>query len=95
MEEMNETSEFGGNLSVQFDTEKRPLVVFGQDECIVKQYRFTQKGWKGPNGKQALIPKDDGLGVMISAFVSREFGFGFELTTEQLQEVNAKRFGEE
>jgi hypothetical protein len=94
MERMNETSEFGGNLSVRFNTEKRPLVVFGQDECIVKQYLFTQKGWKGPNGEQALIPKDDGLGVMISAFVSREFGFGFELTTEQLQEVNAKRVGE-
>jgi energy-converting hydrogenase Eha subunit F len=28
---------------------------------------------------------------MISAFVSREFGFGFELTTKQLQEVNAKQ----
>jgi hypothetical protein len=57
MEKMNETSDFGGNLNVQFDTEKCPLVVFGQDECIVKQYLFTQKGWKGPNGEQALIRK--------------------------------------
>jgi hypothetical protein len=64
--------------------------VFRQDECVVKQYFFTQKSWNGPNGETALIPKDDGLGVMISAFVSHEFGFGFELTTEQFQEVNAK-----
>jgi hypothetical protein len=94
MEKVNEKSVFGGNLSVQFDTEKRPLIVFGQDECIAKQYLFTQKSWKGPNGKQALIPKDDGLGVMISSFVSREFHFGFELTTKQLQEVNAKQVRE-
>jgi hypothetical protein len=26
-----------------------------------------------------VIPKDEGLGVMISAFVSREFGFGMNL----------------
>jgi hypothetical protein len=64
--------------------------VFGQDECIVKQHLFPQKSWNGQNGAEtALIPKGDGLGVMISAFVSREFGFGFELTTEQFQEVNA------
>jgi hypothetical protein len=68
--------------------------VFGQDECIVKQYLFTQKSWNGPNREQALIPKDDGLGVMMSAFVSREFGFGMELTTEQLQRVNTKRLGQ-
>jgi hypothetical protein len=68
--------------------------VFGQDECIVKQYLFTQKSWNGPNGETALIPKGDGLGVMISAFVSREFGFGFELTTEQFQEVDANQVRE-
>jgi predicted Zn-dependent protease with MMP-like domain len=33
--------------------------------------------------------KDEGLGVMISAFVSREFGFGMNLSDEQLQEVKS------
>jgi hypothetical protein len=93
MEKMNKESEFGGNISVRSNPNKKPLIVFGQDECIVKQYSFTQKSWNGPNREQALIPKDDGLGVMMSAFVSREFGFGMELTTEQLQRVNAKRLG--
>ena len=46
------------------------------------------------NREQALIPKDDGLGVLFSAFVSREFGYGMELTSEQLQRVNAKRLGQ-
>jgi hypothetical protein len=31
--------------------------------------------------RTGLIPKDDGLGVMISAFVSREFGYGMVLTS--------------
>jgi hypothetical protein len=52
-ERTKEKSEFSGNLSVQFDTEKRPLIVIGQDKCMVKQYLFTQKGWKGANDEQA------------------------------------------
>lgn len=31
---------------------------------------------------------------MISAFQSREFGFGFAITPEQLKKVNEKRVGE-
>jgi hypothetical protein len=57
----------------------------------VKQYSFTHKSWNGPNRERALIPKDDGLGVMISAFVSREFGYGMALTSDELQRVNAER----
>lgn len=57
------------NVSRQLNPEKRPLIVFGQAECIVKQYFFTHKSWNGPNCKHALIPKDDGLGRMIPAFV--------------------------
>ena len=93
MDQMNKESAFGGNVSVRSNTGKRPLIVFGQDECIVKQYSFTHKSWNGPNREQALIPKDDGLGVMISAFISREFGYGMALTSEELQRVNAVRLG--
>ncbi|KAI2504135.1 hypothetical protein MHU86_10335 [Fragilaria crotonensis] len=68
MDCMNEqTSIFGGNLSVRMNPDERPVISFGQDECIVKQYySFTNKSWTGPNREQALIPKDDGLGVMMS-----------------------------
>jgi len=34
------------------------------------------KAWSAPGGLQAIMPKDDGLAVMVSAIVSREFGFG-------------------
>jgi hypothetical protein len=95
MEIMNKETEFGGKLSVRFDPEKRPLVVFGQDECIVKQYLSTPKSWTGADGEKPLTPKDDGHGVMISAFVSREFGFGtLDLMPEQLQQINSKRQGQ-
>jgi hypothetical protein len=40
-----------------------------------------------------MIPKDEGLGVMISAFVSREFGFGYCLSPQDLQKVNSEREG--
>ncbi len=39
------------------------------------------------------VPKDDGQGIMINAFQSREFGFGFDLTPDLLQEVNFTRQG--
>jgi len=60
---------------------------FGHDECIFKQYLVTKKSWVGSNGKCTLIPKDDGQGVMISTFQSREASFGLELLDEQLTEV--------
>ena len=78
------TTIFGGNLSVWMPPNTRPLIGFGQDECIFKQYLFTNKAWTTPDGQKPVIPKDEGLGVMISAFVSREFGFGMKLSDEDL-----------
>jgi hypothetical protein len=48
-----------------------------------------------PDGTKPVIPKDEGLGVMISAFVSREFGFGMILLAEDLQKVNEFRQGKQ
>lgn len=87
-------TQFGGSLSVRNPKPNRPLIAFGQDECIFKQYIFTTKVWSAPDGTKGLVPKDEGLGVMISAFVSREFGFLFELTEEQFMQVNLFRRGE-
>jgi hypothetical protein len=41
-----------------------------------------------------LAPKEDGQGVMITSFQSRQFGFGLHLTDEQPEQVNRKRRGE-
>ena len=41
-----------------------------------------------------MISKDEGLGIMISAFQSREFGFGYRaLSPAELNEINKRRVG--
>jgi hypothetical protein len=71
----------------------KPLIIFGQDESIFKQYSFSTSSWTCPDGTKQLIPKDDGTGLMLSSFISREFGYGMELTKDQLEIVNAYRKG--
>ena len=88
---MNATTEFGGNLSVRKPVDTKPLICFGQDECIFKQFLFTGKAWTTPDGQKPIILKDEGLGLMISGIVSQEFGFGMKLSEEDLQKVNDYR----
>jgi hypothetical protein len=82
------TTEFGGNLSVRIQPSSKPLISFGHDECIFKQFPTPTKQWYGPNKETFIRPKDDGHGIMISAFQSREFGFGLDVTEADLKEVN-------
>jgi hypothetical protein len=85
---MNGTTEFGGNLSVFKPPNSKPLIGFGQDKSILKQYAFTTKAWTTPDGTRGFIPKDEGAGVMIlSAFVSREYGFGMDISPDNLARV--------
>ena len=49
---------------------------------------MSKKSWVGLHGKTNIVPKDDGLGMMISAFQSREFDFGLDITEEELKKVN-------
>jgi hypothetical protein len=83
---------FKGMLSIQ-RPQGKSLIIFGHDECIFKQYLMTNHSWKGYNGETAPVPKDDRAGLMISAFQSREFGFGIPLSEEQLKEINRYRKG--
>ena len=85
---------FGGKLSVRLKEGERPLISLGQDECIFKQYLLKSKSWTH-EGKRVLVPKDEGYGVMISAFMSRELGFGVVISQEQLDEINQTRRGKE
>jgi hypothetical protein len=79
---------FGGKLSIRMQPEERPLLSFGHDECIFHQFIFTGHSWRGKNGEQPIIPKDEGYGLMVSTFQSRELEFGYKLTSEQLATVN-------
>lgn len=85
---MTEHVPYGGYLSVRKNDSDKPLLIFCQDECIFKQYTFRSKCWNGPSGEVPLMPKDKGQGLMISAFVSGEFGFNWQLSQEQLIQVN-------
>ena len=58
---------------------------------MFSQFSFNGKQWVSPDGKRAILPKSNGMGIMISAFQSREFGFGLELTPEQLKAINDYR----
>jgi hypothetical protein len=49
----------------------------------------------GPSGERSILPKNDGIGVMISAFQSREFGWGEDITEEQMVRINEMRRGKE
>jgi len=79
----------GGNLSVQKKQEEKPIIQFGHDECIFCQHIFTFHCWYGPKGEMAIIPKDEGYGIVISAFQSQEFGFGMHLSEDEFKRVNA------
>jgi hypothetical protein len=85
---------FGGTLSVRMPDGVKPLILFGQDECVFSQYLMGSRQWVGPSGERALLPKNEGMGLMVSAFQSREFGFGFEITAEQLAAINLSRRGQ-
>jgi hypothetical protein len=87
------TALYRGNLSIQIPANVKPLICFGQDKCIFKQFTFTPKAWTAPDGQKLMIPKDEGLVVMISAFISCEFGFSYYTSLVKLEKVNKKREG--
>jgi hypothetical protein len=82
---------YGGHLSVRKDPTQKPLMIMGQDECIFKQYTLATKSWSTPDGTRALLPKDDGQGVMVSSFVCRELGYNPPLNKMDLARVNIER----
>ena len=84
---------FGGELSIRFPRGAKPIIIFGQDDCIFKQFSMSGKQWYRPNKETYIVPKDDGMGIMISAFQSREFGFGLKITEQDSQIVNESRVG--
>ena len=62
-----EKGKFGGWLSNIMKLGERPVICLGQDEAILKQYIFTKKLWTY-KVKCRRVRKDEGYGIMISAF---------------------------
>jgi hypothetical protein len=66
-------------------------MIVGQDESVFAQYLLGAKTWIGPKGQRPLLPKSERDGYMLSAFVSREFGFGRLSTNDELAKINSER----
>ena len=77
---------FGGWLRVSIKLIERPLFCLGQYEAVFKQYIFTKNMWTH-KCKFWLVPKDEGYGIMISAFQSQWFSFWYKLTVSSIKTI--------
>ncbi|KAI2492111.1 hypothetical protein MHU86_22447 [Fragilaria crotonensis] len=77
--------------SIRVSSNARPIMIIGQDESVFSQYLMGAKTWIAPNGQRPLLPKSEGDGYMLSAFVSRDFGFGRQMSDIELERVNNER----
>ena len=62
----------------------RELVVFGQDEAIFCTSQLNNNTWY-VNDQANLRSKGMGVGIMVSSFCSRKFGFGMKMTANNLE----------
>ena len=67
---------------------------WGTTSVFSRKITFLPSAGSTNRGVTPLLPKDEGIGVMISAFQSREFGFGYRpLLPSELKEINKRRVG--
>ena len=90
---IDEKKQFCGNLSCHFPEGSLPTIIIGNDKCVFKENTFSAKAWHGSEGQSVLHPKDDGHGLMISAYVSQAWAFNVVhlLTEEKLIEINQRQ----
>jgi hypothetical protein len=68
-------------------------MIFGQDESVFNQFLWKARQWVSPDGQRALLPKTDGLRLMLSALQARETGFGVHISRMKMEEINETRWG--
>jgi hypothetical protein len=84
---------FGGCPSVRCNPLHKILIIFGQDQSVFKAFAMNKSSWV-IDGMVPKREKGEGPGLMVSAMQSYEFGFGLELSADELAQVNALRLGE-
>lgn len=84
-----EYMQYNGLRSVRYP-DGRLVLHIGQDESVYKANSFSFRVWQEKD-RPHLRPKGNGTGVMVSAFVSRVFGFNPRLTGEQFEAINKNR----
>jgi hypothetical protein len=60
-------------------------MIIDQVESVFARNLLLSKQWIEPKGQVQLLPKSEGNGYMLSAFVLRGFGFGRKMTDDELQ----------
>ena len=83
---------YGGNTSVRISQSVKPILTFGQDEAIFRSSQLNESCWQ-IDGITPLRTKGLGVGLMVSAMVSRAFGFGMEISDKDLLTINELRVG--
>ena len=63
-------------------------MMMGQDKVIMKQHLLILLTWTLPDGSKPLSSKDEGCGLMLSGFTSREIGSGCTIPRSVLNEIN-------
>ena len=82
---------FGGNVSIRKPPGVKPLMIFVRDKSVYNHFLLGNWQWVAPGGQRALLPKTEGLSLMISGLQSRETGFGVRISQMQLDEINDTR----
>jgi hypothetical protein len=67
------------------------LAEIGQDKVVFHPNTMNENGWSIDGVHPMRSKGGTGGGKMISGFKSRVFGFGLEMSEEELEEVNRKR----
>ena len=84
---------FGGEgVSVHLPKDSRPVLVFGQDKAIFRSSQLNESCWT-VDRETTLRTKVLGVGLMVSAIVSRSLGWGMIITDNELLEINKLRLG--
>ncbi len=75
-------------ISIRVSARTQPIMIVGQEESVFAQYLLVSKTWVGPKGQRPLLPKSEGDGFMLFAFISLEFDFGRDLSDNKLAKMN-------
>ena len=84
----------GGNRSVRLECGGKTRLCFGQDEAIFRSSQLNDSCWT-IDGETTLRTKGLGVGIMVSAMVSRAFGFGMDISKDNILEINKLREGKQ
>ena len=83
---------YGCTISIRLPSVAKPKLCFSQDDTIFRSSQLNDSCLT-VDGEVTLWTKGLGTGVMVCSMVSCAFGFGLDITYEQMLDINKKREG--